>query len=74
MMYLDFCTDERKDDRLEDDPHLLEDGGDGVVVPPPGLTPLHGGHEGQDDGGQAAGSWSRDARIGGQTPLFEYAH
>jgi hypothetical protein len=25
-------------------------------VPPPGLTPLHGGHEGQDDGGQAAGS------------------
>ena len=55
-MYLDFCADERKDDRLEDDPHLLEDGGDGVVVPPPGLPPLHGGHEGQDDGGQAAGS------------------
>ena len=33
-MYLDLGAYERKDDRLEYDPHLLEDGGHRVILAP----------------------------------------
>ncbi len=44
--HLNLGANESEDDRLEDDPHLLEDGGHGVVVAPARLAPLHGGHKG----------------------------
>ena len=55
LVYLDLCSNEGKDDRLEDDPHPLECFRDWVVVPPALWSPLHPGNEGHDDGGQAPG-------------------
>ena len=63
-MYLDLGAYERKDDRLEYDPHLLEDGGHRVIVAPARLPPLHRGHKGQNNGGQASGTLGNNQKSG----------
>ena len=54
LVHLDLGADEGEDDWLEDDPHALEGLGDGVVVSPAHAPPLDAGHEGHDDGSEAA--------------------
>ena len=56
LVHLDLGADQGKDDGLEDDPHLGEGVGDGVVVSPAFPPPLHGGDKGEDDGGKATGT------------------
>ena len=56
LVHLDLCSNEGKDDGLEDDPHPLECFGDWVMVPPALRSPLHPGNKGHDDGGQTSGS------------------
>ena len=56
LVHLHLGADQGEEDRLEDDPHLAEGVGDGVVVGPALLPPLDGRGEGHDDGGEAAGA------------------